>query len=36
MRAPGPTSLEMACSKSVPLDCFLAKVKVFQAEGDTA
>lgn len=31
MRSSGPQSLERACYKPVPLDCFLAKVKVFQA-----
>lgn len=34
LRASSPISLEGAGYKPVPLDCFLAQVKIFQAEGD--
>lgn len=36
MKISGPIGLEGDCYKPVPLDRFLAQVKVFEAEGDTA
>lgn len=36
MRASGPRILKGGCYKPVPLDCFLAQVKVFEAKSNTA